>query len=119
MKRDLDLVRLLLLEVEAADKEAPRDIKVLKFSDDEVNYHLALMIDAALIDGRISRTLGPGVPQVMVIKMTWGGHEYLDDVRSDTVWQKTKEKIGGAASSASVTVVREVAAAVIRTTLGL
>lgn len=64
MKRDLDLIRRVLLDIEASEGEAPREIRLGDVSDDEINYHLALMIEAGLLQGQVSRTLGPGVPRV-------------------------------------------------------
>ena len=31
-----------------------------------------------------------GTTDFHVLRLTWAGHEFLDQVRSDTVWEKTK-----------------------------
>jgi hypothetical protein len=42
--------------------------------------------------------------------LTWEGQDYLDAVRSNTVWGKTKEAINKSAESATFDVVKAIAA---------
>ncbi|HEY9074714.1 MAG TPA: DUF2513 domain-containing protein [Desulfobaccales bacterium] len=52
MKRDMDLIREILLAIEANPKYHADDLK-LRFpshSEDEVSYHCRLLVDAKLID---------------------------------------------------------------------
>lgn len=37
------------------------------------------------------QTIGPEVKDFMVQRLAWEGHEFLDAVRNDTVWTKTKK----------------------------
>ena len=96
MQRNLDLVRDILLFVES--KSATVDyfsVQVDGYSEREINYHVYLLMQQQFITG----TEPPlRHAQVVVTGLTWNGHEYLDTVRSDTVWRKTKERLNGAAS---------------------
>jgi hypothetical protein len=53
MKRDMDLVREILLYAEQhATPSNPCSVKIEGRSEEEVSYHLRLMRDAGLIDAR-------------------------------------------------------------------
>lgn len=90
MKRDMDLVRNLLLAIEdAAGTELRHQPSIPSFTEEQVTYHLDLMKDAGLIDATVvsSKTdlcfIG--------ISMTWAGHESLDKVRDLEIWSKAKD----------------------------
>jgi len=84
MKRDLDLIRKLMLSIEADD-----EIDLSDVPQTVCNYHRALLIEAGLATGMITES--GGLPNAVVIhRLTWEGHEYLDAVRGDDIWEKTK-----------------------------
>jgi hypothetical protein len=90
MKRDMELIRAILIEIERdrpADVSLP--IKVQGYNDEQVNYHLILLHEAGLIDA-LSFS-GSGKEDVIPKRLTWAGHEFLDAARNDNVWNKTKE----------------------------
>ncbi|MEN3368464.1 MAG: hypothetical protein V7609_607 [Verrucomicrobiota bacterium] len=87
MKRDVDIVRSLLLRAEAADGS-------VSVNDPVETYHVRIMIDAGLVEGRISEEVTSDAPRHSHIhNLTWAGHDFLDAARSDTVWRTAKEKI--------------------------
>lgn len=92
MKRDMELVRAILIELEKCPYQGGfHDIHVQGYTDDEISYHVQLMDEAGLIeaidcsssDGRCWK------PK----RLTYEGHEFLDAARSDTVWAKAKDKV--------------------------
>jgi hypothetical protein len=121
MERDMDLIRHLLLFVandprfdglSMLSPEIPSDFGVDHYSLDQVTYHIGLLIEAGFLKGAV----GPVVPYVS--RLTWQGHEFLDDIRDQTIWVKTKERIHGL-SSVALSVVSEIAKAEIKKKLGL
>ncbi len=97
MKRDLDLARQLLLDIENRGTDC--SVSVLRSgtnhqSEEQVRYHLRLLIDANLLK-EIDRT-SAGVP---CVRLTHDGHELLELARSETQWREAKyacqERIGG------------------------
>jgi hypothetical protein len=48
----------------------------------EVAYHLKLLMDVGFIDAAGDGTILRG--------LTWEGHEFLDNVKSDDIWAKVK-----------------------------
>lgn len=91
MKRNFDLIRLLLL-----DAEGVSSVDLSDFGDNEVRYHQALVVEAGLVEGTIkesSRTYSE-VPDLVVIrKLTWEGHEFLDKARDPSIWRKSKDYV--------------------------
>lgn len=93
MRRNWDTIRELLAKVE----ECTLPTEMVRLGDfpaeraAEVSYHMTLLIEAGLIDGQMVKTIGPEVKDFLAEKLTWNGHEFLDSIRSDTVWQKTKK----------------------------
>ncbi len=120
MKRNWDTIRELLAKVE--DCTLPTDIVQLEhFSEEraaEISYHMALLIEAGLVLGQVINTLGPEVQDFIVERLTWDGHEFLDSIRSDTVWQKTKKMFTEQGLSMSFDLIKEGAKQVASTLLG-
>jgi hypothetical protein len=97
MKRDVDLARQLLLDIEA--RGADCSVSVLRTSADHdaeerVRYHLRLLIDAGYLK-EIDRTAS-GVP---CLRLTDAGHELIELTRSEIRWRQAKwacqERSGG------------------------
>src|SRR5687768_9431326 len=100
MKRDMDLVRAILLQVE--DMPYDRDgtpIGVEGYSAEEVEYHLMLLGQAGLIEMDLITFDGGALRAPRAL--TWTGHEFLDAARNNTTWNRAKTAIvekGGAVS---------------------
>src|SRR5450432_1997113 len=87
MKRDMDLIRTILLEVEKSTSPGGRQIKLPDHSREELYYNAQLAQDAGLIDARFA----PGSTDFHVLRLTNAGHEFLEAARNDTLWAKAKE----------------------------
>src|SRR5262249_19603499 len=114
MKRDMDLARTILEQVEEQAQGHSRiNLDIQGRSDDEIAYHIMLLNQAGFLDAvDVSSTAGMAwIPR----QLTWGGHEFLDAIRNDTVWNKVKEEAkrhGGAGPFESIKrVAREFAGA--------
>ncbi len=88
MRRDMDLIRSILFEVEKQPVNQPWTARPLAgYSKNEVIYHVQLAEDQGLVDARIA----PGSEDAVVLRLTNNGHEFLDAARSDAIWAKAKE----------------------------
>jgi hypothetical protein len=89
MTRNMDLIRGVLIETEKLpDDDAMHDISVEGYTDTEISNHVRLCDEAGFIDAFDLSTM-QGVcwkPK----RLTYEGHEFLDGIRSDTVWEKAK-----------------------------
>ncbi|HDI3142528.1 hypothetical protein BC490_18530 [Vibrio parahaemolyticus] len=98
MKRDMELIRKLLLTIE----ENPRQLEVEGYDKNQVKYHALLLIEAGFLDGNVSDTLANTsvVPTfVSVNRLTWDGHEFLDNIRKEEVWNTIKTEFKDASIS--------------------
>jgi hypothetical protein len=111
MKRDLELVRTILLEIEAQPSGPPIfGVKVDGKSDAELLEHFALLIEAGLVNGQIQEG-GIGEPVGCVIyRLTWAGHEFLANARNNTVWKKVTSQITAKVGTVSVEVMKQLLA---------
>lgn len=87
MKRDPDLIREILLNVEAHPDWMMPNVTA---ATDHMTLlgHVKLLQDAKYLvaeKGKSGATHG--------YRITWQGHEFLDDIRDPEIWRKTK---GGA-----------------------
>jgi len=103
MKRDMDIIRLLLLQLETGDRPSQLD----NFSEERVTYNAALMVHAGLVKGAFARggdgdSLGVGMD-----RMKWSGHDFLDAARDETLWKKAKQTVMKPAASFTFEIVRE------------
>src|SRR5208337_4079787 len=94
MKRDMDLIREILLAIESYPESDSYNLN-LSFpghSEDEVSYHCRLLLDARMIDA-ICIQVNMGPDQWMIKGLTWAGHEFLEASRDDSRWNKAKKII--------------------------
>ena len=99
MKRDMDLVRDLLLYFEAKS-ETPgihsSDVRMDGFTDTQIGLHLNIMAEAGLLicEPFRSSTNPDRFIRTLVFDLSWKGHEYLDTIRDPKIWKKTKSTLG-------------------------
>ena len=99
MKRDMDLIREILLKVE----EAPAHESLVKFQienceEAKVSEHVYLLGQSEYLEIEHLSTLDRG-DYYMPKRLIWKGYELLADIKNETRWKIVKEniaKIGGA-----------------------
>jgi hypothetical protein len=124
VKRNWDTIRELLIKVE----ECTLPTEMIRLSDfpneraAEISYHMSLLIEAGLVKGQMVQTIGPEIKDFFAQRLKWQGHEFLDTIRSNTVWDKTKKTFieKGLEMSFDLvkTVAKEVATAIMKGALG-
>jgi hypothetical protein len=95
MKRDLELVRTILLAMEAvpADEHPPNPFQIDSYSDAMVGHHVHLMGTAGLLKTANTTTTSDMNSQAMPLEVTWAGHDFIDTMRSQEVWEQTKQAL--------------------------
>lgn len=87
MKRDMNLARRILLEVEKWPPEGGGgQIDVQGYDQQTISYHIMLLSEAGLLKGRDAS--GVGDICWFVDRLTWEGHEFVEAARDDTRWKK-------------------------------
>jgi hypothetical protein len=111
----MELIRLELLRVEGEHPEPDFE----GFTEEQQVYHMALCIEAGLVDGTIIPN-GSGYPvATAAIRLTWKGHEFLDAARNDTIWKKALGNIKKAGVQVTLPVLEEVLKKAAKELLGL
>ena len=94
MKRDIDLVRAILLSIENGEDANGHGFIYLNIpgrSQEEVSYHVGLLYEAGLVDAVNLSTLNSYEWQPR--KLTWRGHEFLDSARDENSWEQAKKEL--------------------------
>jgi len=106
MRRNPDLIRDIALAVEklrpgeALDSMPGVDIQ-------ELGSHVELMLDAGLIEGKVLPGFMGSIMAVMVFRLTWDGHDFLDAARSETLWKKAKDSVIAPTASWTFEILKE------------
>lgn len=115
MKLNHDCVRdlMLLAEEKLNMKNFIRcsNLNLDPYSKQELIYTAAKLIEADLLEGKYSRYID-GDCDATIQSITWAGHEFLDNIRDDSVWKTTKDKLAGF-KSASLSFVNNVASQIL------
>jgi len=95
MKRDLDLIRELLLQLEAAPAcswpELDELSATLERDTETVREHLLMLLDSGMLAGTLAEADNYG-DYPIAQRLTWQGHEFLALSRQ-TVWDKVKKRM--------------------------
>jgi hypothetical protein len=117
MKRDLELVRKLLLYFD--EKPHPEQVEVPpipEYDEVTIKYHLVLLYDAGYLRCEPIRSkTSDRIIYVLPFELTWDGHEFLDKIRSPHVWDEVMANMKERGFvSASVDFIKRLADAAIR-----
>lgn len=89
MKLDKDLVREILLQVEASpDPMGIVDLTISDHEQDEIAYHVQILDEAGLIEALDLTTMSDYDWRPR--RLTYDGHEFLDTIRDAAAWRFTK-----------------------------
>lgn len=117
MKRNNDLIKHILLAAEDADwhvtftESSVPDGFPGDYPFDEILYHFLLLEERGLIKGSASNA------SCTITRLTWEGHDFLDDARDATLWNTAKQNAGKLSFTAFREVVKELAKAAAKVAL--
>ncbi len=146
MRRDLDFLRELLLELEEKLPEENElgidDLVPLKFPDEpsvdvddeaydnyelekavyeaeykKYAYYIQLLLDSKFIVAVDASNVN--YPEYNILRLTSAGCDYIDSIRDTRVWNKVKEKLSTVGGSAALEIVKSIAISCIKGVLGI
>ncbi len=117
MKLDRECVRDLMLAIE--DMKFGEELTLYKLDSERLQsydretiiYTADKLIEANYIKGELSMIVDE-VHNIHLEALTWDGHHFLDNIRDDGVWKKTKN-VTSKFSSISIPLLSSVASSVI------
>ncbi|WP_429499376.1 DUF2513 domain-containing protein [Robbsia andropogonis] len=107
MERDWDLIRRILLLLEALPDTAGRLAadQVDGYDSDIVSYHLQILGQAGLVEVRCTKDMSGSI-RCFAISMTWAGHEFLDGIKSQTAWNSVRTVVREKGAALSFEVIK-------------
>ena len=120
MKRDMDLCRKILIEVEKRPTTTAPDLVVIEgYSTGEVGYNAWLLNQGGLLEGKDVTGTGDSVDLFAPRCLTYQGHDFLEHARDDTRWKKAKDMVASFGGAATLQVMKTALEAVTKAGLGL
>jgi hypothetical protein len=121
MKIDPDLVRTILLKVETDDlgKDEKIDLDLPGHDYEQVNYHVGQLIQAGYLQGYSTPDLDDESLRFEVTAMTWNGHQYIETIRDNRIWSKTKSAIAEKGGAMTIEILTAVAIQMAKQVVGL
>lgn len=105
MKMDIELIRKILLAAESGNTNGSID----GHSNDILKRHRMLAIEKGLLDGVVLNPHKSEIPpDVQVNKLTFDGHQFLNDIRNETRWNKLKRIIADTGQQVSIEYIKQV-----------
>lgn len=98
VKRDMDLMREILLKIESKPDLIPKTIEMPEYDREVVGRQTELLFDNGFIDGIDQRNMSESFRYIFARDLTWSGHDFLDSVRDPEIWEKTKKGVSEAKS---------------------
>ena len=122
MQRNMELVIKILRHLEERNEVSVIERLHLDGEDDlVVSYHLSRMFEAGLLDAEsiVSSTTPTRIIRVLPFGLTWAGHEFLESIKNQTVFNKLKNRLGESLSSVPFELIKELAITLGKEQLGL
>lgn len=119
MKRDMELIRRLVLDLEKTPPGAHPVFNTEEFPQDSVNYHKYLLVEASLAEGVPTEGLGNSPPSAFLTRLTWEGHDFADAARNESVWNTTIASVRGKVGSVTFELFKQLLTATAKGQLGL
>jgi hypothetical protein len=120
MKREMDLVRKIIFALEERPSGfAPSDLTITGYIEEQIGYHVHLMIQAGLLEGADATTSEDKSPQAMATCLTWAGHEFADAARDESRWSKAMAIVKEKGGSVTIAVLTELLASLMKKAVGL
>lgn len=118
MKREMDLIRALLFAVEDDSFKPGMEIVLVGFTEEQIDFHSYLLVDAGLALGASAQTRGTPYKHSLIC-LTWAGADFLDDARNDSVWNKVKQAAKEKGTAFGFDVLKQALQRVVRVVAGL
>ena len=115
MKRDFDLVREILLEAEAQDFKRTQPIAPPGYTNEEIKYHVKIMVDGGLLQEKQDPKIMH--PALVFDGLTWEGHEFLDSIREENIWETVKKTLKDKSLGLSYEALKSVVVTSVKTAL--
>ena len=120
MKRDVEIFRKILLQLEARPNGEVDQIQPIEgVSESDLHGHVDLLIDGGHIKAIDETPFGSQFNLSLIERITFEGHEFLDSIRHQGFISELKAKAADEGSSLPMTVIKELGLQYLRKKTGL
>ncbi len=120
MKRDMELLRLILLKLEEVEPfqfvYGPPEVGGYEPLD--VAYHVRLLFEAGFIGAQFSAN-DAGPPSIIISHLSWRGHEFLDAAREESRRRKAVAVVKEKAGAVTIGLLQEVLVGLAKRAIGM
>ena len=114
MKRDMELIRKILFKIEEEYvSTALVNLRIDSYEKEQIAHHCKLIYEANLIDDYSEKYASNDLYLYSVGALTWEGHDFLDQIRQDTIWNKIKNVITRKGLPVSIDIIKSIATSII------
>ena len=117
MKRDMDLIRQILLQAENCEPNRWVKVTVEGCDCQTIQAHIELLVERGLVKGPLCINLDD--PNTAVYSLAWEGYDFLDACRDENRWNKAKREIQEKAGSVAFDVLKTILNTLALKSLGL
>ena len=92
MKRDMDLIRAIMLKLETVEDATVfgSKLEIEGYDPRTLAYHCVLLHEAGFLS---AISMGEEFEDVQIYHVTWDGHEFLDASRNSKTWKSVMDKV--------------------------
>lgn len=96
MKRDMDIIRRIVLATRDTDGPVAR---IDGIDAETFAAHVQLLDEAGLVKTSLKGDEKKAADLVILWRLTWAGHDFADAITNETLWQKAKDNVMKPAAS--------------------
>jgi len=120
MKRDMELIKKIVLAIESAPGGyPPNPLEIEGYTKDQIGYHSYLLVKDELAEGVDITTKESTGPEYYIRSLTPAGHEFAEAARDDKLWKKATKKVAEVGGDITVKLLSEMLTLYMRQKFGL
>lgn len=94
MKRDMELIRKIILQIEDSPSPSGRKFEGFEaYTAQQFGYHCYLIVDDGLATGTSVATLGNPGPNYLINHLTSKGHDFAEAARTEFIWGAAMKEV--------------------------
>ena len=112
MKRDIDLLRVILMQVESegqAEEPLLHTMGIEGLDQALVNEHVKLLIDSGYLEGEYKYSTNNRILLTSIRGLTPKAYDFIDNIRNESLWRSIKERITATSGTASLPIIEHIA----------
>lgn len=118
MEYDPDIIKKILLAVEAKKNLIPDTISINGYEDNIITYHCLLLKDAEFIEATFEEQSN-SVVTPFISRLTMKGVEFLQTARNESIWQSAKKVLKEKSLSIPISLLSELLKSLAKESLGI